>query len=291
MPRPTDKLILVTVIPSSMKTKIKQLLIPQKLIAMALLAVLVLLGARGLTDAQAVAQGYQSDETLQRGMIVQIKSDETHKIESLGIESADKMFGVVVDPNDAPVTVAGEDASIFVATTGRYHVLVNTQNGTIEPGDYVTISALRGVGMRVDDKAPVVIGRALEGFDGQNSIGTAKIGEATVQIGRIKVDITVSRNPLQKQDDNIPEFLKRAAETIAGKPVDTLKVYVSLVIFLVGTTVAAVLMYSGVRSGIISIGRNPLSKTSIIRSMLQVVVVGLIIFITSVFGVYLLLKL
>jgi len=50
-------------------------------------------------------------------------------------------------------------------------------------------------------------------------------------------------------------------------------------------------MYSGIRSGMIAVGRNPLSKKSIIRSLIQTVIAGLIIFLAGVFAVYLLLKL
>jgi hypothetical protein len=274
-----------------MKTKIRQFISLQKLFAFTLLVVLVFLGARGVIDAQAVSQGYNTEEPLQSGLIVKLKDENTATVEPLSIEHSEQMLGVTVGQNDAPITLSDEDNSIFVATTGRYNVIVSSQNGAIEAGDYVTISSLRGVGMRVDTRAPVVVGRALESFDGQDPIGSAQVAGNTVALGRIRVDITVARNPIMKVEENVPEFMRRAAETIAGKPVDALRVYISLVVFIIGTAIAATLMYGGVKSGIISIGRNPLSKKSIIRGMLQVVLVGLIVFITSVFGVYLLLRL
>ena len=55
--------------------------------------------------------------------------------------------------------------------------------------------------------------------------------------------------------------------------------------------IAATLLWSGVRSGMISIGRNPLSKHSIIQGLMQVIIVAVLIFIIGVFAVYLLLKL
>jgi hypothetical protein len=60
---------------------------------------------------------------------------------------------------------------------------------------------------------------------------------------------------------------------------------------VIAGAVSGSLIYSGIRSGMIAIGRNPLSKKSIVRGIIQVVIVGLIIFLVGVFGVYLLLKL
>ena len=65
----------------------------------------------------------------------------------------------------------------------------------------------------------------------------------------------------------------------------------SLLIFLASVVIAGSMLYAGVHSSMISIGRNPLSKQSIVRSMIQVIVTSFIVFIIGIFGVYLLLKL
>jgi hypothetical protein len=275
-----------------LKTKIRSLFRFQKVLAFFSLTGLILLCLNGFSIAQTVTQGYGSDQPMQRGMIVNIKESDTTKVEPLSTDNAEKMLGVIVNPNDAPVTLSLDGQQVFVATTGRYDVLVTTQNGDIKAGDYITISSLNGLGMKVDDKNPVVVGRALADFDQQNAIGRTEVGDVQVTIGRVQTDIAVSRNPLQRPTQaNVPEFLARAAETVAGREVSALRIYLSLAVFIISVLAAGSLMYSGVRSGIISIGRNPLSKKSIIRGMLQVIVVGLIIFISGVFGVYLILKL
>jgi hypothetical protein len=144
----------------------------------------------------------------------------------------------------------------------------------------------------------VVIARATQGFDGSSlAIGAASVKDSAggghdVKLGRIKADINIGRNPLLKSEDpNLPGFLREAAESIAGKPVHAVRVYIGMTIFFITTIVAGSLLYGGIRSGIISIGRNPLSRKQIIRGMVQVIVAGLTIFILGVFAVYLLLKL
>lgn len=281
-----------------LKIKIKKYLTFQRVSAIVVLSLLCVISTRYPLFAQAVTQGYGSDSILQRGMLVELKKGDTTKIEPVKQDTAEQMYGVVVDANDAPVTLSSDGKKVFVATAGHYDVLVSTQNGEVKAGDYVTVSAIDGIGMKAGDKEPVVVGRALAGFDGKsNSISTTQVktsdgGNKSVNIGRVQADITVAKNPLLKAEEpNLPNALKKVSESIAGKPVNPVRVYVSLFVFLVSTLIASSLMYGGVRSAIISIGRNPLSKKSIVRGMIQIIITGLTVFISGIFGVYLLLKL
>lgn len=273
------------------KTKIQQLYNLWRPLLLGVAGLFILLSWHAPLLAQTVAQGFNAESSLERGTIVVLDEEDNEQVVPARIDRVQDLYGVVINPNDASVTLSSEGADVFVATTGRYNTLVSTQNGHIRTGDYVTVSSLEGIGMKADDIVPVIIGRALADFDGSNAASTAQVGEINVSIARIPVDIQVGSNPWQRPTEaDLPEFLRRAAESIAGQPVAAVRVYIALFIFLVSTFIAGSLMYGGVRSSIISIGRNPLSKKSIIRGMLQVILVGLIIFIIGVFGVYLLLR-
>lgn len=253
----------------------------------------------GAAYAQTVTQGYGTDMSLQRGMLVGLKKDDPRKVESVNYDQIDRVHGVVVGANDSAVLISNETEKVFVATSGRFPVLVSDQNGDVKIGDYITVSAMSGIGMKSNDRVPIVIGKSTENFsskDGNIIVGTAKIKDANgkervVNIARITVDLGVGRNPLQKTDESLPAALKRAGELIAGKPVSPIRVYISLLILVVSAAIAGSLTYSAVRSGLIAIGRNPLGKKAIIRGMFQVVIIALMVFIAGVFGVYLLLKL
>lgn len=281
------------------KTKIKKLLPLHRLMAIVALFLLVALSVRSPLGAQtAFTQGYGADSILQRGMIVRIDKDDSTKVAAMNYDEMPNMHGIVVDANDAPVTLSSEGQKVFVATGGKYEVLVSDQNGEVKAGDYITVSSLSGIGMKALAAESHVAGRALADFNGREGVAsTAEVTDSAgnkrkVNIGRVMTDITVSRNPnYGPPDSGLPEALRRVAESIAGKQVNTARVYMALIVFGLSTIIAGTLMYGGVRSGIISIGRNPLSKKSIIRGMLQVVISGLIIFILGLFGVYLLLKL
>ena len=268
----------------------------QRFVAVMALSLLMVMSAKFPLLAQAVTQGYGSEQTLQRGMLVQLKESDATKVE-VKQDTADKTFGVVVDANDAPVTLSSDGKKVFIATAGKFEMLVSSQNGEIKAGDYVAISAIDGIGMKAGDKESVAVGRALSDFDGKSgAISSLEVKSSDgsskkVNVGRVTADVSVSKNPLFKATEpNLPEVLRKASEAIAGKPVNAVRVYVALLVFMVTAITAGTLMFGGVRSAIISIGRNPLGKKAIIRGMFQVIITGMIIFISGVFGVYLLLK-
>jgi hypothetical protein len=264
---------------------------------------LSLLAAKGTVTAQAVTQAYLTDAPLERGMIVRLTDKDTSKVQALAAKDITKMDGVVVAANDSPVTLSTENATkqqVFVATNGQYKVLVSNQGGVIKSGDYVTISAIDGIGMKAGDKESRIIGKALEPFDGKANVsGTATVENAQhnkipVSIGLIGVDINISHNPLEaKPESLLPGFayLQQAAGNVANKPVTPVQVYVALLGLLASAAVAGSIIYAGVRTSLTAIGRNPLAKTSIMRNLLQVVITGIIILIIGITGVYLILKL
>lgn len=276
--------------------KIKQYLTFKRVVSLAALAVLVGMNAAGILHAQGVTRGYGADETLQRGMIVGTKQDDPDKVEPINIDQIDRILGVVVSANESPITLSGEQDEVFVATDGRHYVLVSDQNGEIRTGDYVTVSSINGIGMLATYQESEILGRAVDNFDGKsNIVGNSVLtdtggGRRSVNIGRIQVDVGITNNPLAKSAAVTPEWLGKLGQAIAGKSLSPARIYISAAIFLIGAFIAGAILYAGIRSSIIAIGRNPLSKKSILRGLLQVIFTSLIVFIISVVGVYLLLR-
>ncbi|MGB4800771.1 MAG: hypothetical protein WBP03_04610 [Candidatus Saccharimonadales bacterium] len=250
--------------------------------------------------AQTVSQGYGVTGDVQKGMLVMLDPKDSHKVQALTNKKDKAMQGVVVAQNDTVVSL-GDDSSkaqVYVASNGKYDALVSTQNGPIKVGDIISISALDGVGMKADAGQNVILGKALGTFDGKKNVsGSAALstngGSKTVNIGLVQIDISISHNPLAASVSGppLPAFLRKTGDSIAGKPVSTVRMYISLAVLLVTIFMTSNLLYGGVRSSLISIGRNPLAKKSILRGLIQVVVFGLIIFVIGLVTIYLLLKL
>lgn len=275
-----------------------------KLLALALLICSVgvlLFGASQTVHAQAVVQGYSSNQTLEPGMIVQLDTTDTSKVLPATQEEVDRVHGIVVSPNDAPVSLEpnSSTAEYYVASSGTYDVLVSDQNGSINKGDYVTVSSLSGVGEKASPSQTVVLGKALTTFDGSTNIeGTSSLTlsggkKTTVHIGLVSVDISISHNPLYQQSvaSAVPAQLQKIGASIAHKPVSLARIYISIAILIGAVGISATMLVTGVRSSLIAIGRNPLARSHIIRGLIQITFTSLIIFVVGVFGVYLLLKL
>ena len=250
------------------------------------------------STAGDVAQSYSTDSTVRQGMIVRLNQQDPSKVDPLSSSTIADMFGVAISASAAPLTLSGATTNqVYVVTGGQYPVLVSNQNGSIRAGDYISISGLDGIGMKAQGSESTVLGKALSSFNGtSDATSTATVSHggttSTVGIGLINVTIAVANNPNQSHSTGgVPGFLSTASTSIANKPVSTPRIYLSVGVLVITAFIACSLLYSGVKNGLVSIGRNPLAKRYIFRSLLQVVLVSIIVFILGLFAVYLLLRL
>jgi hypothetical protein len=251
--------------------------------------------------AQNVPQSYQTTQSLQPGIIVRLSPSNGSYIEPLSQASQTDMLGVVVSPDDAPVSLSNNSTQqqTFVASSGEYDVLVSSQGGPIEIGNYITISSLDGVGMKASATQKIVLGKAVQAFDGKTNVASSVTltnsngSKQTVALSRIAVDIGVTHNPLYtstQSTNGVPHFLAAAAQLVVNKPVGAIRIYAGLAVVVVTLLIAGGLLYAGVRSGVTAIGRNPLAKKSIMRGLITVTLMALIVFIIGLLAVYLLLR-
>lgn len=245
-------------------------------------------------------QGYASDSPLDIGTIVILSGKDSNRVAIATQEEKQNMFGVVVDPNSQPVTISnGLQNETFVAVSGTYNVLVSNQAGSIAAGDYVALSSINGVAMKAGTEKTTVFGRASSSFDGKGvTLGTATLKDVdgksskTVTLGSIPVTIDIRSNPNDISTKvKVPDFLERIGQAIAEKDVSPIRIYLSLGITAISLIAAIAVLYSGVRNSVISIGRNPMSKKSIFRALVEVIITSLLILIIGLFAVYLLLRL
>lgn len=245
--------------------------------------------------------GYSSDKQLDNGTIVQLDGKDSDRVKAATQAELQNMFGVTVDRNQLPLTLSNGslENETFVAVSGTYNVLVSTQGGAIKAGDYVTLSSINGVAMKAGTKEKTVFGRANGSFDGKDVVlGSAELKDEsggnnrTVILGSVPVTIDIRRNPNEKSTKtNVPEPLQRLGQAIAEKEVSPIRIYLSMAITAVSLIAGIIVLYSGVRNGLISIGRNPMSKKSIFRALLEIILTSVLILIVGLFAVYLLLKL
>jgi hypothetical protein len=246
-------------------------------------------------------QGYAADTALDSGTIVLLSGKDSNRVKIASQADLQNMFGVTVDRNQLPLTITNDSVQnqTFVAVSGTYNVLVSMQGGAIASGDYVTLSSVNGVAMKASTKEKTVFGRAAAAFDGKGiTLGSTTLKDSsgkatkTVTFGSIPVTIDIRSNPnIKSTKVKVPSFLERIGLAAAEKQVSPIRVYLSLAITAVSIIAAIAIIYAGVRNGVISIGRNPMSKKSIFRALVEVILTSILILIIGLFAVYLLLKL
>lgn len=287
--------------------RVSRLLVRIQALISVFVAILVLVIAASPVFAEdniqsSTVQNYSSDSPLQRGTVVRF-NEKANKVLPVSKAQMKDSFGVVVGKDDALVTFSGDTEGkpyqAFVATSGKFNVLVSSQNGPIKINDYVTVSALDGVAMKADETQDTVLGKALASYDGvQESLGKTQLKDKNgkvlqeVNIALLPVAVSIGRNPLAKSvKENLPSALEKAGNAIADKQVNPIRIYISLVVLSVTFVIAATVLYTGVRSSVIAIGRNPLMKKSILKNLFSIILVSMTVLVIGLFAVYLLLKL
>ncbi len=253
--------------------------------ALASLAVLFTLAVITPSPALAIttyiAESYTAEEALPMNSIVSLKSNSNDSVVAANTSNVDTMIGVTIDRNDASITVTnGKENQVQVAKSGTLQVLVSDINGAVEQGDYITASPINGVGMRATGSTKV-IGIAQNGLTG-GVAQTIKNGDGTeqsVKVGTVPVLVSVSGYIEKSENSFIPRPVQEIANTLAGRTVSPLPILLSLGVFLVTLIVVTIIIYSMVRNGIISVGRNPLSSSAIYRNVIQlsVLVLGILV--------------
>jgi hypothetical protein len=260
-------------------------------IAAVSLVIFAFVGLATVTHADTIVRGFKAKGPLQPGWVVALDKNSANTVVAAPASDPGRIYGVVIDPSQAPVTVRQQGQQMYVANSGAYQTLVTLSGGIITPGDYISMSSTDGIGARANQHQGFVLGQALEKFDGKNGVITT--GADGLAIGRVAVSIIPGKNPLVKNDTAIPSFLRKIAQGVAGteKDLTAARIWAALAIFIVSVIIAFGVLWIGIRSGMVAIGRNPLSRHSIMQSLLQVIVIAVLVLITGLVGVYLLLKL
>ncbi len=254
-----------------------------------LLAAVLSVNAYAQTTA-AIAQGFQTTETnLAPGALVSLQPGNPNSVELANTERISQLVGAI---GEKPLLELSDNTKqVQVVTSGLTATLVSDINGDIKTGDKITASPVNGVGMKATT-AIEVVGTAqadLNSVTTSTQAVTDKSGKTqTVKVGTIPVQISVT---FYQPDSNsiLPLFLQNFANSIAGRDVAVVRVVLAALILLLAFVSIAVLLYSAVKSSIISIGRNPLSEIAVRKGLLQVGLTIIGILLITLITIYLIL--
>jgi hypothetical protein len=244
----------------------------------------------------SLSQGFATTAPIATGSLVSLDPKSSGSVVVADLNNVGRLFGVVVPASSASISLSGGgDGQVQVTTAGNAQVLVTTAGGNIHVGDYIGISQIAGVGQKVGSTSTRVIGTAQADFNGsgdgvtKRSIDDGAGKKREVSIGQIPIVVAVSSYTATdgKQSYVIPNWLQNLSNTLAGKAVSPIRIIVAGLILIVAVISISVLLYSAVRNSIISIGRNPLSRSSVLRGLLTVGFVAIIILAITAVAMYL----
>ena len=243
-------------------------------------------GSIGAVSALApISQQFLTSDNLSLGALVSLKDNSTEDVEAASTSNTNNLIGVVITSGSSPITLSTNQANqVQVATSGVVPVLVSNINGSISVGDQITASPIVGVGMKATSNTKVVgiaQGDLSSSGNSQQQSYTDKAGQKhTVILGQVPVLVNVAYYFKQPDKTLIPSALQNLANTVAGKPVNTLPIIISAVIFIVTLVVVMTLIYTLIHGSIISVGRNPMAQAAVYRNMIQLS--GLVVLILGV---------
>ncbi len=231
----------------------------------------------GLAPAEAssanISHSYSSEGSIKNGSLVSLDPRRSDYVQAATSSNGQRLLGIAVASDDSLLAIDPMAGAVQVATSGTANGLVSTLNGDIAVGDQVSVSPFEGVGMKATPGSRV-IGLAQTSFNIQTSGArvqqvTDKKGKVSqVQVGFVRLGIAPGR-AASAAADNL-NSLQRYAKNLGGHTISTARVVLSLIIALVALTSIITLMYSSVYASIISIGRNPLAKYAVFRSLTSV---------------------
>jgi len=201
-----------------------------------------------------------------------------------------KFVGIVTTKDASLVTLTNQSASLYVARQGSTTAFVTDLNGSINKGDFLTASPLRGVLMRAGSEENRILGTALENFN-QDTATTQELndsaGRRSVKVNSLKIEL----NPrsIAGTDEAKKPLLVLFGQSLTGKDVSQWQVFAALVVFLILLIAEGSIIYGAIHSSITSLGRNPLAKKAVYKQLLQVSGLVLLVFAFGLSTIYVLL--
>lgn len=239
-----------------------------------------------IMPALAVAESVLTQEMLAReafaaGTIVSLDANPSLVVRA-NRDNQNSLYGVVTSASRAPISISEESLTpdkVAVASQGVVEAFVSDYGGEIKIGDRITASVIEGVGVKATESG-VVVGVAQATFNAKTT--GSRVTEVTdkdgkkrnVTIGIIPILIAVGQYqaPEKEKSDKdgsspVPTVIQQAAELVAGRQVPTSALVLGVAVLLITLVASAFIVVSSSYAAVISVGRNPLARGQLFRSV------------------------
>lgn len=239
----------------------------------------------------AIALGYTTqDDGVQAGMVVSLTTDGSgDQVERASQETSTRVIGIITTFDSSVVSVSSGDAKILVENTGQVDSYVSDINGEFKKGDLLILSPLKGILMRASEgNTSKVIAVATQSFTDVES-STYQYQDIDKQsdtkISKIKVDLSLQGGANSGISAN-DSTLKNIGKSIVGKEVSDLRVFISILAFIIVLVAESAILYGAISSAITALGRNPLARKVIRQELFRVIMVAITVLLIGLGAVY-----
>lgn len=198
-------------------------------------------------------------------------------------------------PTYIGVVADAVDTKVVVAKSGTVEAYVSNIDGPIRAGTRVGLSAYSGVGTAWRED------RQLVGVVAEDAGDTIKwretnvqgvSGDPSTQIDIAKVPILLTQNANNKQSgvSGFAGTIQQTAYIIAGHSVALWRIIIALVVGAGSLILAFSLLISTGRGSFLSIGRNPLASSTILKGMWRIVFASAGIMVVGILIAYFILR-
>lgn len=266
-----------------------------RLLATGVGAVLIALGLASAGASSAnLSHSYQATAGIPNGSIVSLDPKRSDYVVPANTSNGARLLGVAVAGNDSLIAVDVTPGKVQVATAGNASVLVSTLNGNINVGDQIGVSPFGGIGMkalpgsRVIGLTQTAFNSGTEGATNEH-ITDKNRKASTIKVGYARINIAIGTNATVLTDANL-NSLQKVAKTLTGHTVSTERAAISLAVAIIAMLVLITLIYASIYGSIVSIGRNPLAKYSVFRTLSSVLALALLVTLIAGLTIFFLLK-
>lgn len=225
--------------------------------------------------ASTVSQGFKSTSDIPVGTIVSLSGREENEVEKATIDNQSQLVGVATGAENSVIDVQPKGTKVSVVSSGNVKLFVTTLDGEIKKGDKLVLSPIAGVATRfVSGTQGRLIAVAQESAGDENSsfssveVQSSNGKSKRVGLGLINVILTLEADQQSttaiEVDKNI---LTQVVSQVTGKSVSTTRIITAGVVFASSMAVAGVILQGSVRGTFVSLGRNPLSQSSLIPAL------------------------
>jgi hypothetical protein len=237
------------------------------------IVLLTLLGGSVSAASSSLSRSYKATGALYPGSLVSLNAKQPGSVIAANTKNAEQLVGVIVSRDASLITVNESSNTVQVVSSGIADTLVTTVNGPVKAGDQIAVSPFTGIGMlaREGDK---VIGLA----QGSLTDASAAVIHKTVvgkngkkqqlSVGFVRIGIAIG--VASGKSSGASSVLGKFAQGIAGHPISTARLYLSIAIAVTAISAIMLLIYTSIFGGIVAIGRNPLAKNTILKTVASV---------------------